>query len=150
LPASVITTGGTLTYGLSAVPDAAWGAGPSDSPPSFATGRVPAVAYSRPSGGVSVEVGRPVTVALGIRDVPGADPTVHWSARSVDGLTLSPASGTLGVSGPGSARCSGAQAPTQTLTVEASRPGSFTVAVEMETAGGTALPPVVVDLVASS
>jgi predicted alpha-1,2-mannosidase len=154
LPASVITTGGTLTYGLSSVPDASWGAAPPDSPPSFGTGRVPAVGYSVPSGGLSVPVGRPATVELGIRDVLAPDTTVHWSAGSARGLTLSPPSGTLAVSGPSSTGCSGAppatQPQTQALTVEASTPGSFTVTVEMETAGGAALPPVVLDLVAST
>jgi putative alpha-1,2-mannosidase len=54
--------GGTLTYALSATPDSSWGAAPGDSPPSFATGRLPAVGYSVPSGGTTLRVGRPTTI----------------------------------------------------------------------------------------
>lgn len=149
LPASVLRSGGTLTYGLSATADTTWGAAPADSPPSFSTGRLPAVGFSVPSGGLSLHVGQPATVQLGIKQITAGGAAVHWTATSADGLTLSASSGTFPPSpASATAACASPQAQTQSLTVDASAAGSFTVVVDMETTTGTALPPVVLDLVA--
>jgi predicted alpha-1,2-mannosidase len=151
LPSSIITTGGTLTYGLSTTPDPAWGAAPADSPPSFSTGRNPAVGFSVPSGGTSLRVGQPATVQLGIKRITAGGASVRWSVAPVGGLVLSSQSGTFAVSpGTGTTGCASPKAQTQALTVDASAAGSFTVVVDMETIDGTTLPPVVLDLVAST
>ena len=80
LPASIIRTGGTLTYRLSDTPDASWGASPASSPPSFAAGRLPAVGFSVPSGGMALRVGQQATIQVGIQEIAAGGPAVHWSA----------------------------------------------------------------------
>jgi predicted alpha-1,2-mannosidase len=148
LPSSIISTGGSLSYRLSATPDVSWGASPADSPPSFGSGRLPAVGFSVPSGGLSLRVDQPATIQLGIKEIAAGGDPVHWSAANVPGLTLSTDSGVLTPATSGG--CSSPAAVTQSLTVDASTAGSFSVQVQMETVTGTALPPVVLDLVASS
>jgi predicted alpha-1,2-mannosidase len=135
LPASVITTGGTLSYGLSAVPDTAWGSAPAARPPSYGAGRIPAVGYSVPSGAVTVGVGRTATVHLGVQPAEAGRSTVAWVAGG-SGLTVSPDSGHL-VVGAGS---------TVPVSVVASGPGTHVLEVHMATAAGKALPPVVIDV----
>jgi hypothetical protein len=157
LPASIIRTGGTLTYGLSSVPDATWGADPSVSPPSFGSGRLPAVGYSTPSGGLTMRVGQPTTVQLGAEPAgPGAS-TVNWSATT-RGLAVSPTNGSLLLTPPrlpseghGSSGCTASSsstspAATQTLTVDAATPGQFVLDIGLKTSDGTTLPPVVLDI----
>jgi predicted alpha-1,2-mannosidase len=149
LPSSIIKTGGTLTYGLSATPDRSWGAAPADSPPSYATGRLPAVGYSVPSGGTTLRVGQPSAIQIGVKEISAGGAPVTWSAAAVGGLTLSADSGVLTLPAA-AAGCASPRGVTQTLTVEATAPGSFSLVVRLETAAGTALPPVVMDMKASS
>ena len=139
LPASVITTGGTLTYGLSSVPDTAWGSAPGASPPSYGTGRIPAVGFSVPSGAITVGVGRRATVHLGVQPAGAGGSTVVWVAGGT-GLTVSPDSGHL-VAGATS---------TVPVSIVASGPGSHVLGVHLVTADGEPLPPVVVDVDAST
>jgi predicted alpha-1,2-mannosidase len=154
LPSSIISTGGTLTYRLSATADPAWGAAPSDSPPSFTTGRLSAVGFSVPSGGMALHVDQPATMHLGVEKIESGTASVQWSATATSGLTLSARSGvfTTGTA-PGassaSAGCPGAAAVTQSITVDAATAGRFTVVVQLQSAG-TTLPPVVVNIVASN
>jgi hypothetical protein len=154
LPSSIISTGGTLTYRLSATADSSWGAAPADSPPSFTTGRLPAVGFSVPSGGLALHVGQPATIRLGVEEMGPGTAAVQWSTVGASGLTLSARNGAF-TTGSGAtsavAGCSGAAAPTQTqtITVDAARAGKFTVVVQLQSAGMT-LPPVVMDLVASN
>jgi hypothetical protein len=159
LPPSIITTGGTLTYRLSAEPDTSWGTAPSDSPPSFASGRLPAVGYSVPSGGTALQVGRPAPITLGIAEIVAGSTSVRWSADSVSGLRLSAQGGFFIGSSGGSGTSSGPSSTgtcpspgteTQSLTVDAMRPGTFTLVVHMQSGAGTALPPVVLNLTASA
>ncbi|HXQ76235.1 MAG TPA: GH92 family glycosyl hydrolase [Acidimicrobiales bacterium] len=147
LPSSIITTGGTVTFGLSATPDASWGASPAASPPSFATGRLPAVGFSVPAGGMSLRVGQPATLQVGVEEIAPGGTAVRWSVAA-GGLTLSADSGVL--SPPRTTGCTGPGDATQSVTVEASVAGSFRVVVRMQTAAGMSLAPVVLDLVASS
>ena len=152
LPSSVITTGGVLTYQLSSVPDHAWGSGTGASPPSFGTGRLPAVGYSTPGGAVTVRAGQPTTIGLGVTPAQSGAVTIRWSAGG-PGLAVSPASGqvTIGPSstGPttkGTANCASAGAGTQALIVTAPAAGSYVLDVHLQTERGTTLPPVVVDI----
>jgi hypothetical protein len=72
---------------------------------------------------------------------------VQWSAHgSAPALSVSPTSGSLVVKSGTTADCTVAPAATQTLTVLANAPGSYELDVELSTASGTALPPVVVDV----
>jgi predicted alpha-1,2-mannosidase len=154
VPVSLLTTGGTLTFGLSFTPDRSWGSTVGDGPPSFATGRLPAVGFSLPSGAMSVPVGTPTTLQLGTKVVAIGLPPVQWNATATGGLKLSTTSGTISsgaseATGAASLHC-GVPAPVaQSITVEAPTAGTFTVSVHLES-GTTALPPVVVDVVASS
>jgi hypothetical protein len=97
---------------------------------------------------LSLRVDQPTTIQLGIKEIAAGGAPVRWSAANVPGLTLSTDGGVL--TPPTSRGCSSPAAVTQSLTVDASTAGSFSVQVQMQTATGTALPPVVLDLVASS
>jgi putative alpha-1,2-mannosidase len=151
LPASVLDTGGVLTFGLGSTPDKAWGSGPDSSPPSYGTGRLPAVGYSTPGGAVTVRAGQPTTIQLGVVPAEPGGVTVRWSAGG-SGLDVSPARGQLAVTpapagaGGKAAACTAAATTTESMTVTAPTAGSYVLDVPMRTAGGTALPPVVVDI----
>ncbi|HWE66802.1 MAG TPA: GH92 family glycosyl hydrolase [Acidimicrobiales bacterium] len=146
LPASVITSGGTLTYGLAKTPDPAWGSSAADRPPSFATGRLPAVGYSFPSGGTTIQVGQPATVQLGLRQAAAGTSTVDWSASSADGLVAAPSSGVFTVH---STACGPAGQTAQSLTVTAATAGAHVLTVQLHTSDGRTLPPVVLTVQAS-
>ncbi|HXR54708.1 MAG TPA: hypothetical protein VN793_06640, partial [Acidimicrobiales bacterium] len=128
------------------------------SPPSFAAGRLPAVGYSIPSGGTSLRVGQPATITLGAAEIVGGSTSIRWSADSVSGLTLSapggvfaPGGATTPSSNPSSnGTCPSPASETQSLTVDATRAGTFTLVVHLEDTTGTALPPVVLELTASN
>jgi len=144
LPASVLTTGAVLNFGLSSRPDPSWGTDPGAAPPSYGTGRLPAVGFSLPSGVTALAAGQTTTVELGAAAAqPGAS-VVHWSAAGA-GLSVTPSSGELEVGGgcPSPATASPA---TEDLTVGAPAPGSFALDISMQDANGTPLPPVVVDV----
>jgi hypothetical protein len=96
-----------------------------------------------------LSVGRPVTIELGVKDIEPGSPAVRWSATASEGVSLSAPSGAFAGSPP-SGGCASPTAETQSLTVEADTPGSFTVAVTMATSTGTALPPVVLDVTATT
>jgi putative alpha-1,2-mannosidase len=144
LPASVLTTGATLTYGLSSRPDPSWGTDPGARPPSYGTGRLPAVGFSLPSGATAVTAGQTTTVQIGAAAAQPGVSVVHWSATGA-GLTVTPSSGQLEVGGGCPTPVTGST-PTLTLTVGAAAPGSFVLDVTMEGADGTPLPPVEVDV----
>jgi predicted alpha-1,2-mannosidase len=147
LPASVIATGGTLRYTLSSSPDPKWGVSPAASPPSFGTGELPAVGFTRPSGSSSLVAGQPTSIQFGALSVTGTAATVHWQAAA-SSLEVTPSSGTLTLEPPKtpSSGCSGPASATQLLTVTAPAPGSYTLHINLSTVGGQALPPVVLDL----
>jgi predicted alpha-1,2-mannosidase len=153
VPVSLLIMGGTLTFGLSATADTSWGSAPGAGPPSSATGRLPALGFSMPSGALTLSVGTPTTLQLGVKAVAAGLPPVHWSAAATGGLTLSATNGTI-ASGPSastgaaSLHCSVPAPVTQSITVEAPTAGSFTLTVHMES-GTVSLPPVVLDVVAS-
>jgi predicted alpha-1,2-mannosidase len=137
LPASVLTTGGTLTYELSAHPDPAWGSSSSAAPPSYGAGRLPAVGFSDPGGRITLEAGRPATVELGVRSAQPGGSTVVWRAGGA-GLTVTPDSG----------RFTLRPAPplTQALVLTSSAPGAHLLEVNLSTTTGTPLPPVVLEV----
>ncbi len=147
LPASAIRTGGTLTFRLSATPNAAWGSAPTDSPPSFGTGQLPAVAYSQPSGSTNVTVGSPSTIELGVAPAGSQSTAVHWQLTPPPaGLTVTPSSGTLTVA----ASSGGQPSVSQPLALTASTPGSYALHFQVQTAQGVSLPPVVLDVNAAA
>jgi predicted alpha-1,2-mannosidase len=149
LPSSILTSGATLTFALSSTPDTTWGSAAVDSPPSFATGRLPAVGRSVPSGGLTITVGHPTTIQIGLKNIAAGTPPVRWSTAGASGLTLSATSGQF-ASAPSTKRCASPAPQTQVLTITATAAGSYSVVVDLHTTAGAALPPVVVDVVASA
>ena len=152
LPASVLSSGGTLRYTLSGTADPGWGSSPDVAPPSFGTGQLPAVGFWLPSGGTTVTAGQPTTVQIGVASAGKKATTVHWQAMpDPSGLTVTPSSGTLTLTpdrgGPGQgAACNPAAPATQSLSVTAPAAGSDSVRVSLSTTNGLTLPPVVLDL----
>jgi len=154
LPASVIQTGGTLRYALSSSPDPMWDSSPAASPPSFAAGELPVVAFSLPSGATTVAVGQPSAVRIGAALAGGQATSVRWQVTSTpSGLAVSPSSGTLTLApatgGPGAtAPCGQPLRFTQALTLTGTGAGSYSLHVALTTSNGVALPPVVLDVLA--
>ena len=152
LPASVLSSGGTLRYNLSGTADPGWGSSPDVAPPSFGTGKLPAVGFWLPSGGTTVTAGQPTTLQIGVASAGKKATTVHWQAMpDPSGLTVTPSSGTLTLTsdrgGPGQgAACNPAAPATQSLSVTAPAAGSDSVRVSLRTTNGLTLPPVVLDL----
>jgi predicted alpha-1,2-mannosidase len=154
LPATMVQSGGTLRYTLGSSPDPSWGGAADVQPATFATGRLPALGFSRPSGSLSVQVGTASQLVLGVRDV-GAGTATTWQARATAGLTLSASSGTITV-GPApaadaadnaaTAGCASPRTAGQTIHVVAAQPGAGSIAFTLHTSTGVTLPPVVVDV----
>ncbi len=152
LPASVIESGGTLHYSLSDGPDTAWASAPRSSPPSFGTGELPAVAFSSPSGATSVVAGEPASVEIGAAAAGARAASVEWQVVSAPGgLQVTPSSGTLLIAPSNAASgtastCGPAHAAPQTITITAPTAGSYPLRVDLRTADGRRLPPVVVEV----
>jgi predicted alpha-1,2-mannosidase len=145
LPASVIKTGGTLDFTLSATRDASWGADPADAVPSYTTDQLPAVGYSVPSGGLAVTAGNAATLQLGAASAGGKAETVQWHAAALPaGVTVTPSSGTLT-----SSSCGQPSPDLTSLHVTAATPGTYPVDITLHAASGATLPPVVVDVTAA-
>ena len=156
LPASALTSGGTLHFTLSGTPDPNWASSPEASPPSFGAAQLPAVGFSMPSGTATVTAGQTTTIRLGVATANGGSTTVRWQAEpGPGGLTVSPSSGSLTVGGSAgptchSSRCSTSTQPVTTaltIAAPASASGASTIRVTLRTANGVSLPPVVVDVV---
>ncbi len=154
IPASALDTGGTLHFTLSGTPDPNWASSPAASQPSVETGGFPAVGFSVPSGSATVTAGKATTIEIGVAPARNAATTVHWQAAAVPGgPTLSPASGTLTLAPSGgdagrAAQC-GAWMPATAMisvTAPATATGSYPLRLNLSTASGTTLPPVVVDV----
>ncbi|MGW9593645.1 GH92 family glycosyl hydrolase [Streptomyces chartreusis] len=93
LPASFVRDGGRLDYTLSATPDPAWGA--SEAPPSFRAGEQP---YQIGVGPTAATVAPGRSAEVGIRALSmsgGAGPEVRFRVDAPDGITASPAEGTV-------------------------------------------------------
>lgn len=154
LPASVLTTGGTLTETVSSAPDAQWGTSPSSAPPSYGAGRIPAVGFTRPSGALSITAGRHRTVHLGVQAIGGDSPAVSWQATASPGLSVTPSSGSFPAAGPSASRasgspCAGRPPVTTSLTVDALVPVTGTVDIVLRSPTATALPPAVLHVSAA-
>lgn len=93
LPASFVRDGGRLDYTLSAAPNRAWGA--SAPPPSFREGEQP---YQIGVGPTAATVAPGGSTRLGIRALSlsgGTGPEVRFRAETPDGITATPAEGTV-------------------------------------------------------
>jgi predicted alpha-1,2-mannosidase len=151
LPATALSTGGTLRYTLSGTADPAWGSSPGAAPPSFGSGQLPAVGFSVPSGATTLTAGQPASVTLGLARAGSQGAPVHWQAvPGSGGVTVTPSSGTFTVEPAATGRgvpggCGGGTPTTQTLSLTASAAGPTALRINLS-AAGVALPPVVLDL----
>jgi predicted alpha-1,2-mannosidase len=155
VPSSILRTGGTLTFGLGASPDPAWGSSPSEAPPSYSAGRLAAVGFSVPSGAVTMKVGQPATIELGLQPAEIAANSVSWTTSGT-GVTARPDQGQFVVSGTtvtgaaGRFSCTPTAPAEQAVTIGAAAPGSYALEVHLRTSDGVALPPVVIDVLVTS
>lgn len=93
LPASLVRDGGRLDYALSGTPDPAWGA--STAPPSFREGEQ---SYQIGVGPTTATVAPGGTAKVGIRALSmggGEGPEVRYRVDVPDGITATPAEGTV-------------------------------------------------------
>ena len=149
LPGSVLRSGGTLDFTLSASPDPAWASSPASGPPSFGTGDLSAVGYLSPGGAVTATAGQSTVVQLGAVPATPDATSVAWTlASDPPGLQVSPSSGTLELHAPNGAdrACRPVPPATQALTIAGAPAGNYTLRVDLRTTKGTPLPPVVLDV----
>ncbi|MFD7684448.1 GH92 family glycosyl hydrolase [Streptomyces sp. NPDC060187] len=95
LPASFVRDGGTLDYTLSGTPDKAWGSAENAAPPSFRTGEQP---YQIGVGPTAATLAPGGSTALDIRALAlsgGTGPDVRFHVDTPDGVTATPAEGTV-------------------------------------------------------
>jgi len=91
----------TLDYTRSATATA-WGSAAADAPPSFRDQEKPSLSFVDPAR-VVAPAGSSTTATAGVQDLSGAAKTWTYTAGSVDGITLSPATGSVAVPAGGKA-----------------------------------------------
>ncbi|WP_328618655.1 GH92 family glycosyl hydrolase [Amycolatopsis sp. NBC_00355] len=101
LPEALITSGGTLDYTRSATATS-WGSAAADAPPSFREQEKPSLSFVDPARAVT-PAGSTSQASVGVQDLSGTARTWTYSAGSVDGITLTPASGSIAVPAGGKA-----------------------------------------------
>lgn len=101
LPEALISSGGTLDYTRSATATA-WGSATADAPPSFREQEKPSLSFVDPARAVT-PAGATSSASVGVQDLSGTARTWTYSAGSVDGITLTPASGSIAVPAGGKA-----------------------------------------------
>jgi predicted alpha-1,2-mannosidase len=101
LPEALISSGGTLDYTRSATATS-WGSATADAPPSFREQEKPSLSFVDPARAVT-PAGSTSKASVGVQDLSGTARTWTYSAGSVDGITLTPATGTIAVPAAGKA-----------------------------------------------
>ena len=155
LPASVLTSGATLDYVLSAEPDKTWGADPEKAPPSYGTGELPGLGFSVPSGGTTISVGGSTKIQLGLQLAQEGQPGATWTATETGGITVSPRSGTLRPTSspptsPTEPNCGYPAPAEQELVLTGTSRGSAQVRISLHSDSGVGLPPVVLNITVKS
>ncbi|MFE2132546.1 GH92 family glycosyl hydrolase [Streptomyces sp. NPDC059466] len=95
LPASFVRDGGTLDYTLSGTPNRTWGSDPAAAPPSFRDGEQP---YQIGVGPTAATLAPGGTTRIDIRALSlsgGTGPEVRFHVDTPDGVTATPADGTV-------------------------------------------------------
>ncbi|MEU7786931.1 GH92 family glycosyl hydrolase [Amycolatopsis sp. NPDC049159] len=95
LPEALISGGGTLDYTRSATATA-WGSAAADAPPSFREQEKPSLSFVDPARAVT-PAGSTSKASVGVQDLSGTARSWTYSAGSVDGITLTPAAGSIAV-----------------------------------------------------
>lgn len=124
LPASFVRNGGTLDYTLGATPDKQWGSSEAAAPPSFREGEQP---YQIGVGPTTATLAPGGSTKLDIRALAlsgGAGPEVRFRVEVPEGVTATPAEGTV---------IDGAQAITLSAASDA-RQGFYDVKVTVTSA----------------
>lgn len=138
LPASFVRDGGTLDYTLSGTPDKTWGSDENAAPPSFRTGEQP---YQTGVGPTAATLKPGGSTALDIRALAlngGTGPDVRFHVDTPDGVTATPAGGTV---------TDGAQRITLTAADDAER-GFYDVKVTVTSADTSYAQPVALTVAA--
>ncbi|WP_410642118.1 GH92 family glycosyl hydrolase [Amycolatopsis sp. lyj-346] len=102
MPEALVSTGGTLDFARSATPTA-WSSAPADAPPSFRDQEKPSLSFVDPARAVT-PAGATSKVSVGVQDLSGTARSWAYSAGSVDGITLTPAAGSIAVPAAGKAQ----------------------------------------------
>lgn len=97
LPSSLIEHGGTLDFILGTVPNKEWATGANAAPPSYSDGVKSTMAFTEPSRDFVMGQNDKKTVMIAAQNVTHDPQEVMWKADVPDGITISPASGTLRV-----------------------------------------------------
>ncbi|WP_369232702.1 GH92 family glycosyl hydrolase [Streptomyces sp. R21] len=95
LPASFVRDGGTLDYTLSGTPNRTWGTDAADAPPSFRAGEQP---YQIGVGPTAATLAPGGSTKIRIRALAlsgGTGPEVRFRVQTPDGVTATPAEGTV-------------------------------------------------------
>ena len=93
VPFSRLSHGATLDWTLGTTPGT-WGTSPNAAPPSYQNGQDAVVASVDP-GSVVLQPGGSTTATLTAASIAGTKQTVSWTATADNGLTISPAQGSL-------------------------------------------------------
>ncbi|WP_408630200.1 GH92 family glycosyl hydrolase [Amycolatopsis mongoliensis] len=101
LPEALISGGGTLDYTRSATATS-WGSAAADAPPSFREQEKPSLSFVDPARAVT-PAGSTSKASVGVQDLSGTARTWTYTAGSVDGITLTPATGSIAVPAGGKA-----------------------------------------------
>ncbi|WP_432031460.1 GH92 family glycosyl hydrolase [Streptomyces antibioticus] len=95
LPASFVRDGGRVDFRLSGTPDRTWGTAPADAPPSFRTGEQPYQIGVGPTA-ATLAPGERTKVAIRALSLSGGTgPEVRFRVETPDGVTATPAEGTV-------------------------------------------------------
>ncbi|MDN3351330.1 GH92 family glycosyl hydrolase [Actinomadura sp. DC4] len=130
VPYSTLAKGGTLDWTMSGTATS-WGTGASDAPPSYGPTFAATGALSPSS--LILQPGESSKTTLSVKSLTSGSQSVQWAASAPSGVTVSPASGTLAVSGDGTA--------TADVTVTAGdTDGSHPVNFTLTSASGKILP----------
>lgn len=136
---STFGQGTTLAFDLGTTPDKSWGAAAKSAPPSDGTGQTPVFASVTPASAI-VQPGNSTTANVTVTNVSGSTQTIDWSAHPMNGLTVSPAQGSVKVKAGATAT-----APVK-ITASASAEGHYSVGLDFALSGGGALPSSSIDV----
>jgi predicted alpha-1,2-mannosidase len=100
VPFSTLAKGATLDWTMSTA-ETSWGTGAQNAPPSYGP-TFAAIGSASPSS-LILQPGASGKTTLSVKSLTSGDQSVQWTAKAADGVSVSPASGTLSVPANGSA-----------------------------------------------
>jgi predicted alpha-1,2-mannosidase len=99
LPLTDLTEGRTIAFELATTPDTSWGT--DAAPPSFTGGQAPGIAFTEPSGAITVPRGGTRSLVIGVQSVVDTGLDVTWSVTAPAGVHVVPDTGRLSLAGGG-------------------------------------------------